>query len=365
MNSQTTLLSFLESTGLKVRVYDVGRRIQKISRKDFVKFEQQNLAYPFPLQQQAWFALSLNEKGKHFEPVIWFLRFPLDETGKLVLASRDYFLHRLLEANVNQAGVNQTGLNQASMTGQSVQSGQAVSDLALKDNPHVFKPRDDKLAMFHAILTYSVKAPASRFYEHAKNYFSGSQGWDQWNFVGFQGIADLAARFREDNNEQVIADAIEHLPEQPLEALCQCLENVSISMRISKALQERLDLELALSQPNASLVSFLCRAVSFSESTTISNDMLKRVLSSSIASNPEIVSAISARSWQWISEQTHARLYLDALADAEQETFNACIADLMYLPGIRNSLLTVIRDPQRPDSLGEKFGRFMQEFTRP
>lgn len=352
MTSKTTLLGFLEAKGFKARFYDLGRRIQKISRKDFEKFEQQQIAYPFPLQQQAWFAVSLalqqnSPEDTELEPVIWFLRFPLDETGRLILASRDYFLHRLLEASLAE------------------NSEQHVSEAALKDNPHVFKPRDDKMAIFHAILTYSFKTPASRFYSHAKNYFSGAQGWDQWSFVGFQGIADLAVRFREDHNAQLIADAIPQIAVQPLEALCQCLENLAIPLNIASALQLRLDQELALPAPDNSIVSFLCRAVSLSESATTIDSLFQKVLSSQAANSPEVLSAFSARCWSWLSEQANAKLYLNALADADQEIFNACIADLLYLPGMRDSLLSVIRDPQRPDKLAEKFGQFMQGFKRP
>ena len=352
MQSPTTLMGFLESAGFKVHVYDLGRRIQKISRRNFEKFEQQEIVYPFPLQQQAWLALSLHQAQKqnnNIEPVIWFLRFPLDETGKLVLASRDYFLHRLLEASVTDGNGG---------------NDQTVSEAALKDNPHVFKPREDKMAIFHAILTHSLKAPASRFYPHAIEYFSGSQGWDQWNFVGFQGIADLSVRFREDHNEQLIGNAIAHIPAQPLEALCQCLENVEIPLIITTALDQRLQQELATANPNTSLISFICRAVSLSESKTVVNNLLQRVLTSAVASQPDILSAVSARNWQRLSEQPHAQLYLDALATADQETFNTCLADLLYMPGIRNNLLAIIRDPQRPNGLREKFGHIVQGFTR-
>mgnify|MGYP001827705144 FL=1 len=363
MQGPTTLMGFLESAGFKVRVYDLGRRIEKISRRNFEQFEQQEIVYPFPLQQQAWLALSLHQslhqnhsqaqkQNNNIEPVIWFLRFPLDETGKLVLASRDYFLHRLLEASVTKGN------------GENGGNDQTVSEAALKDNPHVFKPREDKMAIFHAILTHSLKAPASRFYPHAIEYFSGSQGWDQWNFVGFQGIADLSVRCREDHNEQLIGNAIAHIPAQPLEALCQCLENVEIPLIITTALDQRLQQELATANPNTSLISFICRAVSLSESKTVVNNLLQRVLTSAVASQPDILSAVAARNWQRLSEQPHAQLYLDALASADQETFNTCLADLLYLPGIRNNLLAVIRDPQRPNRLREKFGHFMQGFTR-
>ncbi len=96
--SETTLIELLENSGARLRVLDMGRRVVKIDRNSFLQFEQTAVPWPAPLVRQAWFGM-LMQNSDLPEPLIWFLRMPLDEQGKLVLASRDYFIHRLIEAS--------------------------------------------------------------------------------------------------------------------------------------------------------------------------------------------------------------------------------------------------------------------------
>ncbi|MEW8585147.1 MAG: DUF3549 family protein, partial [Candidatus Thiodiazotropha sp.] len=96
MKSISTLTEFIESGGLSVDIADMGRRIGAIPRETFIQFEQTETAYPFPLQQKAWFALTLADpKQRQIDPMIWFIRFPLDEQAKLMLAARDEMMHLL------------------------------------------------------------------------------------------------------------------------------------------------------------------------------------------------------------------------------------------------------------------------------
>ncbi len=347
MNKTVTLLEFLESSGATVRIHDMGRRIVKISREDFLKFEKMEIAYPFPLQQQAWFAMSITDKSVSDQPVIWFLRFPLDETGKLQQAGRDYFIHRLFEA---AAASNENTDNQLSAD-------------ALKDNPHVFKPREDRMAIFHARLSRKLKQPVSRYYAHTREYLSGKQGWEQWNFLGFQGIADLVERLDEDDNESLLATAIRHLPQQPLEAVCQCLENTPCPLSIATGILQRCEHELSLAHPIPSIPAHLIRAVCMSKSVTIRNQIVTMILQSPLASDPEILGAIAARSWEWLSHIENARLYLESLAQADQETFNHCLSDLLFMPGLREILLSVIRNPERSDKLAQTFSNMMKSYS--
>ena len=347
MNKSVTLIEFLESTGVKIRIFDIGRRLSKITRDDFVKFEKHQLSYPYPLQQQAWFALSMINPTVSNDPVIWFLRFPLDETGKLVQAGRDYFIHRLIEA---------------STTAHEDESPQVSAD-ALKDNPHVFKPRDDKMAVFHARLSSRLKQPPSRFYQHAREYLTGSQGWEQWNFVGFQGIADVVERLAEQDNEFLLASAIKHLPQQPLEAVCQCLENIQSPHDVAQSLVDRAAIELCLDQPSVVVLASLIRGISNSKSLSLKDHLLEEVMQHPLAAEADILSAIAARCWEWLTDEDHARLYLEKLAQTDQDTFNNCLSDLVFMPGLRNQLLAVIRSPTRSEQLAKSFGKLMSNYS--
>ena len=86
------------------------------------------------------------------------------------------------------------------------------------------------MALFHALLSADLGLPPSRFYEHALDYFRGPPGWDQWSFVGYQGIADVACR----HDDEPLTTAIAHLPSEPLVALCHCLESRPLSARAGR-----------------------------------------------------------------------------------------------------------------------------------
>jgi len=69
---------------------------------------------------------------------IWFLSFPIDELGLLKLESRDGFVRDL----ISNIGENM----QAHLEG-------GIAKDSLKESPFSFKPREDRLAMFHALAT--------------------------------------------------------------------------------------------------------------------------------------------------------------------------------------------------------------------
>jgi len=325
--SETTLTELLESSGAALRILDMGRRVVKVGRNRFLQFEQTAIPWPAPLVRQAWFGM-LMQNDELPEPLIWFLRMPLDEQGKLVLASRDYFIHRLLEA---------WQLNRQDEGGE-------ITD-ALKDNPYVFKPRDDRMAVFHARASVLMKQEPSRFYEHALTYFNGKHGWEQWSFVGYQGIADVAARFGE--NRETLVNAIPALPPEPLVALCHCLENEEIDHAIAGALAKRLDASLN----DSALVTALVRGLSFTQAVTIRENAYRRVLEMPrLASNIEVLAAIAGRAWQMLHDADFCDSYLAALAasDSGQEAFDHCLEDLLFIPELKKPVR------QSLSRLGEK-----------
>lgn len=342
-----TITQFMESTDTTVRVFDMGRRITKISRDHFFQFEQCQRPYPYPIQQQAWFALLFQDNEKRVEPFIWFLRFPLDEQGKLLLAARDDFMHRLME----RIGENL----------QATKGGEHL-DAALKDNPYTFKPRDDRLAIFHARASLIFKQPLSRYFEHAKAYFSGEPGWDQWSFVGYQGIAELAARQDQSDINDLIVAAIPHLPAQPLEALCHCLENEPINLTIHAALQTRMEALLQDTTPNALLIAACLRGTACSQSKDLKQRQLTTAIQHDCATAPDILAAISGRLWESLTDDALRQQFLEKLAvnDSAQAFFNQCLSDLMFIPGMRQPFLESIRSPERSEALSTAIGALFQ-----
>ena len=335
MNASLTLTEFLENTGATLDFYDVGRRVSAISRDDFLAFEKTELSYPFPLQKKAWLAVLQQRPTSLSEPVIWFIRFDLDEQGKLVQATRDYFLHRFVELAAEAADGKTSDLG-----------------AALEDNPYVFKPRDDKLANLNAQLGLHLNRGPSQYFEHAKAYFSGAVGWDQWAFVGFQGIADLAARISDNEIADLITQSIPHLPNEPLVALCQCLENQALPDELAKSLSTKLDSESIDAAVLAALVRGLSQAPQSYRDLAI-----RKALSTAFATDPEILAAIGGRAWEAMQSPEIALEYLETLANkkVDQAIFNHCISDLLRISTLQQPLLAVMRDPKRSDQLAHAF----------
>jgi hypothetical protein len=350
MSEIPSITEFLESTGVHLHLFDMGRHIVKIPRQQFLKFERTEIPYPYPQQQKAWIGILFQEKRRRAESFIWFLRLPLDELGYLATAARDDFLHRLLERVGEKL--------QAAKEGRQLET-------ALQDNPYCFKPRDDRMAIFHAKAAMALKQPPSQYYTHAQQYFSGELGWDQWSFVGYQGIADVAARLQEGANLQHLAVAIPKLPARPFEALCHCLENEAIPLPLAKALLQRAQKSLQEGEPDPTVISGAIRGIALSRSRKTRQRLLQEILAHPCTTNPEILAAIGGRAWEPLQEEALAKPFLERLAQnsAGQEFFNQCLSDLLYLPGMREPLLAIMRNPERSGPLSQAIGSFFQSIS--
>ncbi|MEN8167757.1 MAG: DUF3549 family protein [Pseudomonadota bacterium] len=340
-----TLTEFLEATGARLNAYDMGRRVDPISRETLLAFERTDRPYPLPLQQQAWLGLLIQDRNHKTEPAIWFIRFPLDEQGKLVLAARDDFMHQLVERLGSTL--------QASKQDERMQA-------ALEDNPYAFHPKPERMAVFHAKVTALLKQPASRYYEHARAYFSGELGWEQWSFLGYQGIADLAARLDQDGNDHLLSAAIPQLPPPALEALCHCLENERITVEIARELLSRTQEALSGPEPNPRILTACIRGISHGVSHNLKQAMMQAILSHQVSRRSDILAAICGRAWERLLDEETRDQYLQRLADNDQGQpfFNNILSDLLFLPDTREALLSSLRKENRPANLGSAIGEF-------
>jgi len=269
--------------------------------------------------------------------VIWFLRLDLDEQGLLVQAGRDYLLQRLLESARAQ---NQGGDPQA----------------FLQDNPYAFTPREDRMALFHALLSADLGLSPSRYYAHALEYFRGAPGWEQWGFVGYQGIADVACR----HDDEPLSTAIGHLPAEPLVALCHCLESRVPSPALTEALVGRLRAVLLQSSPDVPLIAALIRGLSAGGNVdTALVRVLPEIFEHPVGSHIEILAAISGRAWEFLGDRTLLDTYLLRLAENDhgQAAFEQCIGDLLSLPALAGQVRERLRSPDQGVMVREAFAR--------
>lgn len=332
-----TLLEFLEDAGAEVLVFDAGRRVGRLARDDFLAFERARVPYPLPLQRQAWIALVQVPRtpGQASpEPVVWFLRLSLDEQGLLVQAERDYLLSRLFE---------------------SARAGRGAGGDFLRDNPHAFKPRAERMALLHAFLGTELGRPPSRFYAHALDYFSGGPGWDQWEFVGYQGIADMAAR----HAAAPLDAAVPHLPREPLIALCHCLESRSVAPTLEAVLLKRLEDAAIGTSGDANLVAALIRGLAGNATRPAVQAALDTLLATALGREIEVLTAVSGRAWEALHAPALLDRYLLGLATNTHgsSAFDPCISDLLSLPALAGPVRDALRSGRQPAAVRSAFAR--------
>jgi hypothetical protein len=340
MQAIYTISDFLQQSGNRFRIFDLGRRIVEVPVNDFLAFEKLERPWPYPLQRHAWLGITFwqspeqsgQTSAQEAEQAIWFLRLPLDEQAKLMQVARDGFLRRLLE-----------------IAGAKLDPDTPEPPNIMEDNPLVFRPREDRLAVFNARAAKALGLPASKYYQHARDYLQGEMGFDQWAFVGLQGLADFAMRLDEADNAAVLDKAIAGLPEEVLIPLCHALENVSLPGNVLKALQARLQ-----GEPSLALQAAVCRGVSFAD-TAQRHQILLQLLDGKQGNEVELLAAIAARAWDSLNDEQTCLLFLERLAENShgQEVFNEMLADLMFIPGMREPLFAGLRNPKRSEKLSQ------------
>ena len=81
INSISELLTLSKCQFL---VYDLGRKVTQIINSDFNEVEQNHLAYPFPIQGEALFAITFWQ-NQFSQQYLWFIKLPLDEPQRGVV----------------------------------------------------------------------------------------------------------------------------------------------------------------------------------------------------------------------------------------------------------------------------------------
>jgi len=368
MNELNSINEFFSQVGCQFQCYDMSRFIQPLSPQTLVEFEQTSASWKTPFMQHAWLAIlfwapqsaQASQSSSDQEHYVWFLKLPLDEQAKLNLVARDDFLRRLVEALTIYLDDIEDKTREQKL--ESLES-------AMKDNPYGFQPKQEQMANFHAIVHKQLSLPPSRYYPDAQHYFSGAQGFEHWTKLGYQGIADIAARldenFQDTSNEDLISEAIAHLPASPFQALSNCLENHSVSGHLVQLVNERLSKELTQSDnPTiAPVCAAAIRATAQASDKTLQSQLLVKVLESSARSDIEVLATLSGRCWQQLNNPEILSLFLEALAVTEhgQGAFNAILSDLMFIPGMRDAILQTFRSPERSEHLTQAIGSFFSQ----
>lgn len=345
----TTLGEFLNQSGAQYRIFDMGRRVVKIAHRDFNEIEQTLTPYPYPMQKKAHFGIVFWNPALAEKHYVWFLSFPLDEQGLLIQAARDEFLVMLLD----RVGECMLAANE----GEKIEG-------ALKDSPYTFKPREDKMAAFHAQASHQLQLPASQYYSAALAYFTGQTEQDQWQNLAMQGVADVAMRLKDKQHVDHFIAALPHLAEPALITLCQHFEHRALPTPLVAALSQQLKQQLTQAEPNIALIAAYLRAVSYSPAHGLVDEMVISTLSHDhVGRHIDILATISGRLWRVLEQEAICQLFVTQLAENEagQQGFSHIIVDAMYMPGLRDPIMAVLRSPERTPALshcvGQMFGQ--------
>jgi Protein of unknown function (DUF3549) len=336
----TSIGQLLEQMGVTTRVFDLGRHIQELDSSTFAQFEQQAIAYPAPYLHQAWIGLLFWDPDTPEIPLLWFVKLPLDEQGRLIPSERDLFLKQLMVA-----------------LGSNIEASKQGKQLAavLEGNPYVFTPSPERQAAMHAKANQLLNNPTSSFYPAACDYLSSDL--QQWQHLGLQGLADLALRWSE--HQSALIKAVANIPAEPLGKLCQCLENESINGALGKALVQRLQAELSQEELDTSLIAALIRGISRCRALELRHKVLIQVLTGPAKASIEVLAAIGTRCGLDLCLPELCQLYLEALAEQGQQSFNGILSDLLFCAPIRPHILSAFRAPTRSPILAQAIGELL------
>ncbi|RCX07712.1 uncharacterized protein DUF3549 [Marinomonas foliarum] len=344
MNKIESLSDLFTTVGCDVSYYDLGRNITKITPQQAIQFDRKQQAYPFPFRQHAWLACLLKMKNTKTtaqntqdQSVIWFIKMPLDEAGCLNLGTRDHFIKSIVDKILHKG--EEAGLSEA-----------------LEDNPYAFKPDQERMASFHAILGKDLHKTQSHYFDDVIAYLSSdlTDANDGWQTLGLQGIAELAARVNEDKYQALIQKAIQHAAKPVVSALCHALEHETLSNQLQDTLIEQLQTE-----QDALMQASYLRALSRADL----NDTLLLPLFGLLGSLTECkdddlhpIAALAAKCPHWLGQNPQLmRIIMEKLAHREDGyiAFKQIAAELSQHPEAKQPLWALLRSGHASPQLAQ------------
>jgi len=343
-----TISELLKTSGSQYRIYDIGRKVDKLSKESFTKIEANQIPYPFPSQGHAFTAIAFWQK-QNSQPYLWFVKFPLDERGLLNLVARDHFIAIIIEALGSDLGT----------------SPNERQEELLKSNPYHFTPPQYKLAYLNSLISTEVKHETSQYFSGALRYLSGDDTWQNWQTVGVQGLNDFAVRLSEKSYQKILVKALSHIPGPVLHPLCSALENVNLSVEVIDALVAEFKHTVEGNNGRqAGDQSFLLRSLSSSCQHPHVIRFIHSLIensSSKAALSEELVIVLAGRCWQVLNNEQQLMTFLEILIrDHEMEVFQAVFKDLVAIPTLRPLIFQCMRSPSRSVELSKAIGLLFQ-----
>ncbi|MEW6991057.1 DUF3549 family protein [Colwelliaceae bacterium 6441] len=339
MTTISSISELLTLSNCQFRIYDIGRKIDKLSKETFNKIELNQLPFPSPSQGNAQLAIAFWQKQSQ-HPYLWFVKLPLDERGLLNQGARNHFVAIIAEALGADLSVDPTE-KQAEL---------------LKSNPYIFTPSQYKLAMINSLLSFDLKRPVSQYYSTFTMYLE-QENWQKWQDIGVQGITDFVARLDDKAQNELLANAISHLPFEVLSPLCGALENTTLAYCVIESI---LNLLVDLPVNEIEKKQMLVRCLASSISHPLVQDYFEELLCAS-SLETDLLICISGRCWAVLTDEIRLMKYLELLVQKNNtELFNAVFKDLVAIPTVRPLLFKCIRQTNRSEALSMAIGQLFK-----
>jgi len=338
-----TISQLLNLSGSQYRLFDIGRRVEKLSKEQFEKIELNQLPYPTPSQGHAHIAIAFWQK-QSTQPYLWLLKLPLDEQGLLNQGARNHFIAIIVEA---------LGADLSQETNKEQEE-------LLSANPYLFTPAQYKLASLNSKIKVDLKQSASEYLSPFQHYISGDAGWSNWQAVGVQGITDFAARINQAQHTEQLIKALPHLPNDVLFPLCGALENEVYDIELITALLSRLTSVLkanVVGENSSQLQQHLLRALAANSSHVHVIDFITSLLAQEKV-KPELLITLSGRCWLALGDETRLMSYFEHLVAVDDNAlFSSIFKDLVAIPTIRPIVFQCMRAPNRSTTLARAIGQ--------
>ncbi|WP_157954310.1 DUF3549 family protein [Saccharospirillum mangrovi] len=329
MQNPTSLGEFLEHSGARYRVFDLGSQLRRVSRDDWQRFDRGG-AYPYPHMNHAWLVLLLWHPDNREQHAIWFMKLPLDEQAALPAPIATDVLNRFMKALATADETERQRL--------------------LTDHPYQFKPDDAKMAALHARAGRILGAPVSQFYAAARDYCLSDADPMSWQQLGLQGIAEVLEAAN-DAEQKRLANRLPLLPIEPRQQILQLLEHQQPNLTLAEAIMAMAD-----RQADAALDAAALRALSQSDAVGLVRAFISRVLNRQ-SDSLDVVLAILSRHPHLLDDTELSLVALDRLAHlADQDGFNRVVQGLALQPGLSGLVMKVLRHPNRSETLARAIG---------
>lgn len=324
MTEPKGLTDFLDHSGARYRVFDLGSQLRELSSGSWQAFDRGE-PYAYPHLGHAWIVLLLWNPDNREQHSIWFMKLPLDEQACLPVAVHQDVLQRLYQA----LGTEDPGERQRLLT----------------DHPYQFTPAPAKMAALHARASRILGVAPSQHYEPARRYLLEDGPVDTWQQLGVQGIAEVLERLDERAARQ-LAKRLPQLPREPRLVVLEALEHQRPAPSLVQAL-----ITQAEQADDAELDTATLRAVS----QTDAKGMVSRFAEKALQRHPDhlnLVLALLSRHPDLLENTELSLTALERLAElADQDGFNRVIEGLALQPGLSGLVLKTLRHPKRSDNL--------------